>query len=204
MNLRILTAAMTALILSATIAAGDAIYTWIDEKGVRHMSNILPVDSNVEVEIMEIDPPQVVGAPMVNYTKPESSSRKKYETKVSIVDNHVIVPVTLTYNLKKVKVNLLLDTGSSNITLHREVAKKLNVKNTQKGSIRVAGGDLIDAEGVVLNSVTAGPHTKNDLLAGIIDHTGPNVPYEGLLGMNFLKSFPYTIDFNKRVLRWKK
>jgi clan AA aspartic protease (TIGR02281 family) len=116
----------------------------------------------------------------------------------------VIVPVTLKYNTKKVKAKLLLDTGASNITLHRKVAKKLRIKNSQKGSIQVAGGELIDAEGVILDSVTVGPHTKKKLLAGIIDHKGEKVPYEGLLGMNFLNSYSYTIDFKKKLLRWTK
>jgi hypothetical protein len=39
-------------------------------------------------------------------------------------------------------------------------------------------------------------------MAGIIEHHGPDVPFDGLLGMNFLKSYQYTIDFNDKVLRW--
>lgn len=197
-------AAIAFFILSSTTTADNTIYKWTDENGVDHMSNIPPVDSDIKVEILETRPVQVIGGPGIKYTQPEKSPPKQNTTKVTIVGDHVIVPVTLRYKRKRVRANLLLDTGSSNVTLHRNIAKKLKVKNLQKGSIRVAGGELIDAEGVILDSVTVGQQTQKKLLAGIINHNGPDVAYDGLLGMNFLKNYQYTIDFNKQVIRWKQ
>jgi hypothetical protein len=49
-----------------------------------------------------------------------------------------------------------------------------------------------------------GPHTEKNLLAGIIEHTGPDVAFDGLLGMNFLKNYHYTIDFENQVLLWNQ
>jgi len=195
---------LVTFMLSTATAAGETIYSWTDENGVRHMTNIPPVQSNEKIDIIAIKPPQIVGEPEINFTEPEVSSASKSVTEVSIIENHVIVPVTLSYKLKKIQINLLLDTGSSNITLHRNIAKKLKVIETLKGSIRVAGGELIDAEGVILDTVTVGPHTKKNLLAGIIEHNGPAVDYDGLLGMNFLKNYQYTIDFDNQLLRWNQ
>jgi predicted aspartyl protease len=190
--------------LTTAIAASDTIYSWTDENGVRHMTNVPPVQADQKVDILEIKPPQIVGEPEIQLTQPEKKSLNPYETAISIIDNHVIVPVTLTYKQKKVTARLLLDTGSTNITLHKYIANKLSVEKPRKGSIRVAGGELIDAEGVILDSVTVGPHTKRNLLAGIIEHNGPDVAYDGLLGMNFLKSYQYTVDFDNQVLLWNQ
>ena len=108
----------------------------------------------------------------------------------------------ISHNQQQVEARLLLDTGSTNITLHRKIAGELSVESSQKGSIRVAGGDLIDAEAVVLDSVTVGPHTKKNLMAGIIENSGPDVAFDGLLGMNFLRDLRYTVDFENQLLRW--
>jgi len=195
---------LTTFMLSAAMAAGDTIYSWTDENGVRHMTNIPPVQSNEKVDIIEIEPPQIVGEPEILYSQPDEQLSPQNETEISIIDNHVIVPVTLAYKQKKVRARLLLDTGSTNITLHKDIAKKLSIENPQKGTIRVAGGELIDAEAVILDSVTVGPHTKKNLVAGIIEHLGPDVAFDGLLGMNFLKNYHYSIDFENQMLRWNK
>jgi clan AA aspartic protease (TIGR02281 family) len=197
-------AIVATFLLSTATISGDTIYSWTDENGVRHMSNFEPVEPAGKVEILDLKPVANSGETRVQQTQPEKKSTKRSSTKVKIINNHVIVPVTLSYNRKKIRANLLLDTGASTITLHKNTAKKLKVKKTQKGSIRVAGGELIDAEAVILDSVTVGPHTEKKLMAGIIDHNGPKVTYDGLLGMNFLKNHQYRIDFKKKMLLWGK
>jgi predicted aspartyl protease len=200
-NLVILAAAF---ILSTAMATAEGIYTWTDENGVRHMSNMEPVEFSGKIEIMELKPAANSEEPRSQYSQPVSPPATQHETKVKIIDNHVIVPVTLLYKKKRVRARLLLDTGSTNITLHKDIANKLSIKKPQKGSIRVAGGELIDAEAVILDSVTVGPHTKKGLVAGIIEHNGPDVAFDGLLGMNFLKNYQYAIDFENQMLRWNQ
>lgn len=190
--------------LAVATAAGETIYTWTDESGVVHMTNIPPVQSDQKVDIIEMKQPAITGAPAIQYAQPDDQPPPQNETEITIINNHVIVPASISYKQKKVSARLLLDTGSSNITLHRGIAKKLSIKEPVKGSIRVAGGELIDAEAVILDAVTVGPHMEKNLVAGIIEHTGPAVAFDGLLGMNFLKNHQYTIDFENRKILWSQ
>jgi len=200
----IISAALTVFIFAAVMAAGETIYTWTDESGVIHMTNVPPVQSDRKVDIIEMKSPAITGTPEIQYAQPEDQPLPQDETAIDIINNHVIVPAIISYQEKKVRAKLLLDTGSTNITLHRGIAEKLSIKDPMKGSVRVAGGELIDAEAVILDSVTVGPHKEKNLVAGIIEHTGPAVAFDGLLGMNFLKNHEYTIDFENKTLLWNK
>jgi len=190
------------VVIAAVFVSAETIYIWTDENGLRHMTNVPPIQATGKLDVIELRPPPVTEGSEAQYALPQKPAAPEDETEVAIVNNHVIVPVTLSYKGKRIKAKLLLDTGSTTITLHKDIAGKLLIRKPQKGSIRVAGGDLIDAEAVRLDAVTVGPHTKKNLIAGIIEHHGPDVPFDGLLGMNFLKNYQYTIDFKDKVLRW--
>jgi clan AA aspartic protease (TIGR02281 family) len=124
------------------------------------------------------------------------------ETKVIIEGNRVLVPVTLGYDGRETQVLLLLDTGASSVLLHREVAEQLKTKEIKKGKVMVVGGKAIDAELVKLKYVQVGPIRKENVAATVIDHQGPPVKYQGLLGMNFLKDLEYKVDSKKQIIKW--
>ena len=126
------------------------------------------------------------------------------QSKVTIIGNQVLVHVLLGYDDREIKAKLLLDTGASITALHKELLNTLYIENTRKIKLQGAGGNIIHADLIKLDYIKAGSVKKSNVYAGIIEHNGPGVNHDGLLGMNFLKGLDYTIDFNQKTIKWKQ
>jgi predicted aspartyl protease len=126
-------------------------------------------------------------------------------TKVTVVGNSVLVPATLVYRGNQADVQLLLDTGSSRTTISTEIADRLNIDPTEGRKVRaqVVGGAVIEARQFRLTSVTVGPHTKKEADILIVQHKGPPVRHDGLLGMDLLRGLKFNIDFEKQIMIWE-
>ena len=126
-------------------------------------------------------------------------------TKVKIIGNTVLVPVTLVCGGSEADVHLVLDTGASRTTIHTEIADQLsmNPDKERKVQVRVVGGAVIEARVVRINSLTVGPHTKRNWDIFVIAHKGFATGYDGLLGMDVLRELKYKIDFKKQVIIWE-
>jgi predicted aspartyl protease len=138
--------------------------------------------------------------------KAEAAKQKllaQSETKVILEGNRILVPVSVSNNGIEIEVNLLLDTGASQIVLNRTVADQLDIITLKKGLAQVAGGASILTEVGKVNYVKVGPFTMEEASVLIIPHEGAPVNYSGLLGMNFLKNVEYSIDYKNQVIRWK-
>ncbi len=129
---------------------------------------------------------------------------KSHETPVKIIDNQILVPAEIGYGKKEVKIWLILDTGASIVTIHKNLADSLNIKKRRKIKARVAGGKEIKARIARVDYIKVGPHRKNNIKVGIYNFEGRPSGHTGLLGINFLKGLNYSIDFDKKVIIWKK
>lgn len=125
------------------------------------------------------------------------------ETRVIVEGNRILVPVTIVNKGIELNVNLVLDTGASQIVLHRDVAQKLSITALKKGTAQVAGGSNVYVERGQVNQFKVGPHNMEPATVLVMAYDGPPVSYGGLLGMNFLKNVPYTIDYQNQVIRWQ-
>jgi predicted aspartyl protease len=147
--------------------------------------------------MINFDPTGDTAAP----AKPEAVALP--DTKVSIQENRVLVPVTIGYQGETVETTLIFDTGAGSIVLHDTIAEQLNIQDTQTSTGIGVGGIEIQARTTRLDFVQVGPHKKENLRADIVTYQGaPDAAYNGLLGMNFIRGLKYTIDFNNQVIQW--
>lgn len=133
----------------------------------------------------------------------ESQGYSELETQVIIRRNQVLVPAVLGYEGNELEVLLVLDTGADIIALHQDIADQLKVRISKVAKAQVAGGKKIRFKLTRLSYVQVGPHRMENVLAGIINYKGPPVDHDGLLGVNFLRHFEYSIDYKNKVIRWK-
>ncbi len=144
---------------------------------------------------------------MIENSQPEQIEKENHlnslQTKVTIQGNQVLVPVKLGYRGKEVEALLLLDTGASLLTLHKEIAYQLSITQAKRATAQVVGGKVIRLGVTKLNYVKVGPVKVENIHAGIINHKGPPVGYSGLLGMNVLQKLDYRIDFENQTIIWQ-
>ncbi len=125
---------------------------------------------------------------------------------VIVSDNKVYLTVTVRHRGKTVNCRFLLDTGASVTIISESLAEKLGIptEETTQGLTRVADGRNIQSRRTTLDTLTVGPKTLHDIDVGILRVTGPPLPFEGWLGMNFLGQFRHQLDVNTQTILWSE
>ncbi len=139
--------------------------------------------------------------------KAEQEKLKKLEslkTPVSITDNQILVPVTLTNGDKTVTAIMLLDTGANVTNISDNLAQQLNITDGKPSAARVANGSIVKTSQAIIKSMSVGPKTVKSPLITVMKHNGPKLRFQGLLGQDFLKHFQYTIDHKTSHIIWKE
>lgn len=134
----------------------------------------------------------------------QSFLAKEVETNVIIVNNRVLVPVRLGYGGREIKTLLLLDTGASITLLHQKPIRQLGIRKSKNAKAQVADGSFINTGIAELDYMIIGPFKKTNIQVAFVEHEIPSGTHDGLLGMNFLRGFEYSVDFDRNVIKWKK
>lgn len=128
---------------------------------------------------------------------------RESETPVKVGRNRVLVPVTVVYGGRKAKTEMVLDTGATNTVFHKDALAALNYAAQPGGRARVAGGGSINTELVSFDRIEIGPYRPTNVRAMVIEHQGPAVGADGLLGMDFLMNVRYRIDYKRQLILWE-
>jgi predicted aspartyl protease len=128
--------------------------------------------------------------------------RRSHQTPVVIKGNRILVPVEVAIGSRVAKLSLLLDTGATRTVLHRQSLAKLDLPSGKTHKARVAGGGTVDSEKIRFRHIKVGPFRIKKASAMVIDFSGRREPFDGMLGMDFLKTHPYQIDFQEKIISW--
>jgi hypothetical protein len=133
----------------------------------------------------------------------EEKRLKKYQTPVVIEKNRVLVPAEVSMGSRTVKLQLLLDTGATRTVFHRQSIAELDLPSGKSYKARVAGGGIVNSKKIQFRKVKIGPFEISKAKAMVINLEGRTVPFDGMLGMDFLKNHPYQIDFENKLIVWE-
>ena len=197
----ILISIMLALMMMPSALAAR-VYIWTDSEGVKHFSQEPPPEDAADVTVQDElrHDPSAEGKQFRQSTADDDPSSG--QTRITREGNVILIPVTIRHNGHDVDTRLVLDTGASSTVLTAHLAERLGIQPEINAKVRVAGGEL-DAQAVVLESLSVGPHTLKDVRTLVLRHQEQQTKLQGALGLNFLSHFPYSIDLQKLVIDWK-
>lgn len=123
------------------------------------------------------------------------------ETQIVVDRDRVYVPVRIRSAGVERDLLLLLDTGATSLVVYQDSIPGLRLNNVKNSYATLANGSQVQQLAGNVDSVSVGPAIARDFEIRIMQQVGQK-DHQGLLGMAFLKKFHYTLDMNRKVLRW--
>lgn len=206
-----------ALVVLLPLELRSEFYKYVDRRGVVHfVDNItkVPMEYRRDLESRQYKkkdplPQNKRNALLDNEAKNRNAMihsflAKEIETNVIIINNRVLVPVRLGYGGREIKTLLLLDTGASITLLHQKPIRQLGIRKSKSAKAQIADGSVINTGIANLSYMIIGPFKKTNIEVAFVEHEVASGTHDGLLGMNFLRGFEYSVDFERNVIKWKK
>jgi hypothetical protein len=144
-----------------------------------------------------------------NIEKPKSFSEQvpaeklHSSTKISIVDNTIIIPVIFRNKGRNVKARMILDTGASVTTMYSNLASKLLLNRNRLTKVRSINANGISSDSML--TLVDLIEVDDKILANsevMVIPSHSTIGADGLLGNSFLRNFNFTIDYEQQLLRW--
>ena len=129
--------------------------------------------------------------------------RRSYQTPGMISGNRVMIPAEVAVGDRVAHLVLLLDTGATETVLHRQSLSSLQLPKGEKIKGRLAGGQNFNAEKISFGYIEVGPFRNEEMPAMVLANQGPQLPFDGMLGLDFLKDHPYRIDYERERVIWE-
>jgi hypothetical protein len=117
---------------------------------------------------------------------------------VRIRGNLVIVPVTFYNGNSSVTGNLVMDTGASQTTVSKRMARDLRLYSMASGYSTGIGG-AVPTEVSMVDGIKVGSIGLKNLRVSILDFSN-DPSFEGLLGFDFLSRFQMSVDTEKQLM----
>lgn len=187
-------------------------YKYRDENGVLRFSDTLPEKYADQVEIYQ----ESVSTPQPAETgrkpaKPAAVPPKRQaaqpapqalETSFTLLKNRILLPVEIVGSRGRATVNLVMDTGAQRTFLWRHALPSIGLRRV--GRVRASGitGSKY-ASTVRAKSIKVGPYSLAGAEIALMSTGRHQQNYDGLLGMDFLMTVRYEIDYKRQVIIWK-
>jgi len=122
------------------------------------------------------------------------------ETHFKLQNNHIVVPVTLSYKGKDVKGQFVFDTGAARTVISPHIARQFDIhtRDTDIAMIQGVTGFAL-AGTLILDSISIGPNRVGNVEVMVTSFGS----YDGLLGNDVLSSSRFQVDYSARRISWQ-
>ena len=161
----------------------DSIYVQKDKDGRTHYSNTIPTRKKVSTR--KSPSPIIYG-----HTMP-----------VEISNNKVFIDVTIENNGKKLETSMEIDPTESKTIVPERLAKFLGMEKRASSKVYSSkNGRGIVSEPQKLDYLKVGQIEEKNVR--VLKQSGSGAPMRGVLGGDFLRKHPYSIDSKKQTIIW--